>query len=434
LKVAYKTHRCSDITSEIAGTEVVLAGWVHRIRDLGSKKFIILRDGGGTVQVVASKNDLEEVSWRTVEELSPESVVQIRGVVRADPRAPGGVEVHAKSVVLLNRALPLPLDVSGKTPADLDTRLRERILDLRRDEMQAVFRIADTVLRVIRDFLRQRGFIEIFTPKIIAAATEGGANLFPVVYFGREAFLAQSPQLYKELLASVFERVFEIGPAWRAEESDTPYHLAEFISVDIEMAFADYNDVMRLLEELLKEIVTRVKDVNQNELKILRYSPPEIKLPLRRLTYLEALEILKSRGLNVKFGDDLGTPELRIIADELKEDVYFIVDFPTLTRPFYTKPKSSDQRLSESFDLVWRHLEIASGSTRIHEKQQLIESLKQRGLNPQSFEFFIKWFDYGMPPHAGWGLGFARLMLMLTGRSNVREVTLFPRDFKRLVP
>jgi len=430
----YKDLRAKDITPDLAGKLVRFSGWVHRIRDLGGKKFVLLRDATGLIQLTVSKDAVDECVWKTVEELTPESVIYVVAEVKADPRAPRGVELVPKSIEVLSLAKkPLPLDVSGKVKADLDTRLRNRPLDLRRLESLAIARICDTVLETIRRYLRSLGFVEVFTPKIIAAATEGGANLFPVIYFGKQAFLAQSPQLYKELLAGAFERVFEIGPAWRAEESDTPYHLAEFISVDIEAAFMDYNDVMNILEGLVKEVVKEVQKRNSEDLEILKWSPPEVR-EIPRITYTEALEELRRAGLDIKFGDDIGTPELRVLHQRLGYELVFIKEFPSSSRPFYTKPKEDDPELSESFDLVWRHLEIASGSSRIHRKEQLLEEMKKRGLNPQSFEFFVKWFDYGMPPHAGWGLGLSRFLLMLTGRSNVKEVTLFPRDKKRLVP
>jgi len=428
----YRSHFITDISPELDGKEVIVAGWVHLIRDLGGKKFVILRDKTGLGQIVVEKNSN---AYKTAEELTQESVIQVRGVVKADKRAPRGVEVHANEIIVLNKAkAPLPLDVSGKVKADIDTRLRERVLDLRRQEMQAIIKIQSLVLKAFRETLYKEGFVEIFTPKIIAAATEGGAQLFPVIYFGREAFLAQSPQLYKELMAGVIERVFEIAPAWRAEESDTPFHLSEFISMDVEMAFADYNDVMQLLEKIVYNIVTTVKEQAKEELKILNYEPPNVTLPLKRLAYTEAIEILRGKGYNMKFGDDIGTPELRILNEELKEDLYFITDWPSETRPFYTKSKNENPQLSESFDLVYRFLEIASGSTRNHKKEVLEQKLKEKGLKPESFEFFLKWFDYGMPPHAGFGMGLQRLMVMLTGIQSVKEITLFPRDKKRLVP
>jgi len=430
----YKSVRAAEIDPSMDGVEVKFAGWVHRVRDLGGKKFVLLRDGSGLIQMTVSKDQVSEDVWKVVEELTPESVVFVKARVRKDPRAPRGVEIVPMHIEVLSVAKkPLPLDVSGKVKADLDTRLRNRPLDLRRLEMQAVERICDTTLSTIRRYLRSLGFVEVFTPKIIAAATEGGANLFPVFYFGRQAFLAQSPQLYKELLAGAFERVFEIGPAWRAEESDTPYHLAEFISVDIEAAFMDYHDVMNILEGVVKEVIKEVRRRNEEDLKVLKWDLPEIK-EIPRISYEEALEELRKAGLDLKFGDDIGTPELRVLHSRLGYELLFITDFPSAARPFYTKPRDDRPELSESFDLVWRHLEIASGSTRIHSKEQLVAEIEKRGLSVQSFEFFVKWFDYGMPPHAGWGLGLSRFLLMLTGRSNVKEVTLFPRDKKRLVP
>ncbi len=435
METKFKSVRCRDVTPLLKGKTVTVSGWVHQIRDLGGKKFIVLRDGSGVIQVTISKSEASRDVLEAVESVTLESVVQVKGIVKEDPRAPRGVEISPVEFKILNLAKkPLPLDVSGKVGADIDTRLRERVLDLRRAEMMSIARIGDKALEVIREVLRSEGFIEIFTPKIIATATEGGANLFPVIYFGREAFLAQSPQLYKELLAASFERVFEIAPAWRAEESDTPYHLAEFISVDIEAAFMDYEDVMKILEKVIYEVVKAIKKENADDLKTLGYDLPDISLPIPRISYVDAIKILQGKGMDIKFGDDLSTPEQRVLASVLDTQLYFITEFPTRIRAFYTKPKDDDAEISESFDLVWRFLELASGSSRIYRKEQLIEALRSRGLNVENFQFFIKWFDYGMPPHAGWGLGFSRLMMMLTNRGSVKEVTLFPRDKKRLTP
>ncbi len=376
------------------------------------------------------QKDLVELFYN----LTQESTVSVVGTVKADARAPGGFEIVPSEIVVHSLAkAPLPLDVSGKVPADFDTRFRERILDLRREESRAIFKIISVALRAIREELYEMGFIEVFTPKIVAAATEGGAALFPVAYFGREAYLAQSPQLYKELLAGAFERVFEIAPAWRAEESDTPYHLSEFISVDVEMAFTNYEGVMNVLERVIKRVVKDVKEVASKELQILKYEPPDVRIPVKRITYAEAVRLLNESGEKIELGEDISTPHLRRLSELIDEEVYFIVDWPDKARPFYTMPKD-DGVFSESFDFVWRNLEIASGSTRVHSKDLLIKRLTERGLNPDNFSFFLKWFDYGMPPHAGWGMGLARLGLMLTGVKNVREVTTFPRDKKRLFP
>lgn len=430
----YRTHLSSEINESMAGQEVIIAGWIHLKRDLGGKKFLIIRDKDGYIQVVINKKEQPELA-ELFYELTPESTVSVRGIVKLDKRAPNGYEIIPKEIIVHSRArAPLPLDVSGKVPADIDTRLRERVLDLRREESRAYFKIISVALRAIREELYRRGFIEIFTPKIIATATEGGAALFPVAYFGKEAYLAQSPQLYKELMAGAFERVFEIAPAWRAEESDTPYHLAEFISIDIEMAFADYNTVMEILENIVYRAVKAVKEECTKELNIINYEPPEVKLPLKRFKYTEVVKILQEAGFDIKVGDDIGTPELREFHKIIGEELFFIIDWPSEAKPFYTMPKKDDERFTESFDLNWKFLELASGSTRIHVKDLLIKRLKEKGLNPESFRYFLKWFDYGMPPHAGWGMGLGRFALMLTGARNIREVTLFPRDKKRLTP
>ncbi|MEM1623423.1 MAG: aspartate--tRNA(Asn) ligase [Sulfolobales archaeon] len=428
----YRTHLSSELGPHLDGSDVVIAGWVHAKRDLGGKKFLLVRDKDGIIQVVLSKEQKELVEM--FHKLTLESTISVVGKVRVDSRAPGGCEIVPTKIVVHSLAkTPLPLDVSGKVPADIDTRFRERVLDLRRDKSRAIFRILSVALRAIREELYSMGFIEVFTPKIVAAATEGGASLFPVAYFGREAYLAQSPQLYKELLAGAFERVFEIAPAWRAEESDTPYHLSEFISVDVEMAFANYEDAMSVLERVVARAVKEVKEVATRELQVLNYEPPDFKPPAKRITYMDALRVLAEAGEKVNLGEDLSTPHLRKLSNLIEEDVYFIVDWPDKARPFYTMPKN-DGMFSESFDFVWNYLEIASGSTRVHEKDLLIKRLEERGLNPENFDFFLKWFDYGMPPHAGWGMGLARLGLMLTGAKNVRELTTFPRDKRRLVP
>jgi len=427
-----RTHFVVQLSPELEGKEVTLAGWVHNLRDLGGKKFILLRDKSGIGQIVVDKNS---PSFEITKSLSLESVIQVKGRVRADKRAPRGVEVASEEIKVLSYAkAPLPLDVADKVKADIEVRLKERLLDLRRQEMQAVIKIQSSAVKVFRETLYKNDFLEVFTPKIIATGTEGGAQLFPVLYFGKEAFLAQSPQLYKELLAGAVERVFEVAPAWRAEESDTPYHLAEFVSMDVEMAFADYNDVMKIVEEIVVNVLDYVAKNHQVELEILNHRLPSVIRPIKRVTYSEAIEILKSQGIQIKFGDDIGTPESRVLNKVLEQDLYFITDWPAAARPFYTKRREGNPELSESFDLVYRWLELVSGSSRNNTRDVLERELSSRGLNPKSFEFFLKWFDYGMPPHAGFGMGLQRFMLMLTGQQSVKEVSLFPRDKKRLVP
>ncbi|MCX8204820.1 MAG: aspartate--tRNA(Asn) ligase, partial [Candidatus Nezhaarchaeota archaeon] len=288
------------------GLRVKLYGWVHSIRDLGKVCFIILRDKDGLTQLVASQHAMGDEAFSLVKKLRREFVVAVEGTVKHTPRAPGGAEVHVEKLEVMNEAhVPLHLEPDRRVRLDLDTRLDERMLDLRRLENQAIFKICHVVLSVARRFLEEHGFIEVHTPKIIATATEGGAALFPVAYFEREAFLAQSPQLYKEQLAAVFERVYEIGSLFRAEESQTDRHLSEYVGIDIEAAFSDEEDVMKILEEMVRRIIAEVASRCQRELASIDRKLEVPSLPFRRLSYDEVIEMLRRRGVDIKWGLDL---------------------------------------------------------------------------------------------------------------------------------
>ncbi|MEM3908242.1 MAG: aspartate--tRNA(Asn) ligase, partial [Nitrososphaerota archaeon] len=345
-----------------------------------------------------------------------------------------GAELKASNLVVLSRAAEsLPYDVVGKVKATMNTRLENRILDLRRPEHRAIFLIGDTVLSACREYLRSLGFVEVRTPRIIATATEGGASLFEVKYFDKTAYLAQSPQLYKEELVTVFERVFEIGPFFRAEESHTRRHISEFTSVDIEAAFLNYEGVMKILEELIVYVIEKVISERNRELKLLGVSLKVPKIPFLRISYDEALRELEDLGLKKKWGDDFTTQELRLLGSK-HLGFYFITHFPTATKPFYIKPSDRDESVSESFDLMYQWLELSSGGTRISDRKLLESRIREQGLNPDAFRYHLKVYDYGMPLHAGWGLGFERLLMVLTRKTNIRETILFPRDKFRLTP
>jgi aspartyl-tRNA synthetase len=429
-----RTHFSTEVTAELAGTEVILMGWVGDIRDLGGLKFFILHDVKGSIQVTAPKAKVSKQVLDKIDALTAESVVAVKGKVAAVEQAPRGVEVVPQEIRILNiAAAPLPLDPSGRIKADLDTRLDARMLDLRRSRQQAIFKIRHKVLQVVREFLLSKNFIEVNTPKIVATATESGAALFPISYFEREAFLSQSPQLYKEVLTSCFDRVFEIGPIFRAEEHDTTRHLNEVTSIDIEAAFATQDDVMDILEELLVHVFRQVKKECIEELAVLKHELVEPKTPFPRITYDEALRMLDGAGVKVPWGEDLPTPAERKLG-ELIADAYFIVDWPTTIKPFYIMPREDNPELSYAFDLMYKDLELASGGTRIHQEELLIKQLKQKGLSPEHFESHLRNYRLGMVPHAGWGLGLDRLVMVLTGLENIREAVLFPRDRRRLTP
>jgi nondiscriminating aspartyl-tRNA synthetase len=423
-----------SVGPEDDGKDVEIFGWVQEIRDLGKIAFIIVRDATGICQVRVNPPTAGERLRNTLKEITQESAIHVRGRVSREHRAKLGVEVVAQSIELLGKAVsPLPYDTSGKVKAGMKTRLQHRILDLRRPEPRTIFKLASSVLKALREFLTMEGFIEVRTPRIIVSATEGGAELFEIKYFDRPAYLAQSPQLYKEQLVTVFERVFEIGPFFRAEPSHTGRHVSEFTSVDIEAAFADMEDVMNLLERLIVFTYKWVLDNNRRELETLGLDPRIPSTPFKRFTYDQVVETLNKMGAKVEWGEDLGTPHLRSLAKKYK-GYYFIVGFPTAVKPFYIQPSESDPRVSESFDLMYQWLELASGGTRVSDASLLRKRLEEKGLQPDSFADHLRVYDYGMPVHAGWGLGFERLMMVLTRKPNIREVILYPRDRFRLTP
>jgi len=432
-ELSHRTY-AGDVSPELDGKIVSLFGWVHEIRDLGKLVFIILRDVTGFCQVVFRSEELEKESVEELNNLTSESVVYVRGTVTKQPRSKLGVEVKGEKLKIISKAVPrLEYDPTGKVSAGLDVRLRYRILDLRRPEVKSIFIIASSVLRALREFFHSRGFVEVRTPKIIGSATEGGAELFEVKYFDKKAYLAQSPQLYKEQLTTVFEKVFEIGPFFRAEESHTRRHISEFTSVDIEQAFADMHDVMKTLEEAIVYVYEYLIRNNQKQLSQLGVSLKVPQLPFQRISYDEAVEILRGDGVEVRWGDDFGTPQLKALAKHYR-GYYFVTGFPSEIKPFYIQPNPKNPKVSESFDLMYQWLELASGGTRISDMELLRRKIVEKGLDPASFEDHIRVFGYGMPIHAGWGLGFERLMMVLTRKTNIREVILFPRDRFRLTP
>lgn len=429
-----KTHETTEIKPDLEGEETTLMGWVEDIRDLGGIKFFNLKDFEGKIQITAPESKVEKDILEKIDELNKESAISVKGKITKSEQAPGGVEVIPDEIRELNPAeTPLPLDPTGRVDADLGTRLDARLLDLRRPKPSAIFKIKHMSLQKMREYFISEGFQEVNTPKIVATATETGATLFPISYFEREAFLSQSPQLYKEILTGSFEKVFEIGPIYRAEEHDTSYHLNEVMSADIEMAFAEKEDVMEVLEGVVVETFKEIKENASEELETLEHDFEVPEKPLPRITYEEAIEMLNERGEEISWGEDFSIPEQRKLG-EIMEDPYFVVDWPTEMKPFYIKPQEDDPELSHAFDLLGREIELSSGGTRVHEKDLLVERLKESGLSPRQFKHHLKNFDWGLPPHAGFGLGVERLLMILTGTENIRECVLFPRDKKRLRP
>lgn len=430
-----RTNYSSEVKPEMDGEEVILMGWVHSIRALGKLVFIILRDREGTIQIVVPKQKVSEETFATAKKIGKEDVIAVKGKVVANEKAPNGFEVIPTEIRILNKAeTPLPLDPSEKVPADIDTRLDKRFLDLRRPKIQALFRMRSEMLKSVRNTFYEEGFIEVNTPKLVASATEGGTELFPISYFEKEAFLGQSPQLYKQMMmASGFDKVFEIGPIFRAEEHNTRRHLNEAISIDTEMSFSDDRDAMDVLEKVVYNTFVDVYENREKEIELLGI---DFKLPEKkfdRITYDEAVDIANSKGVEIEWGEDLSRAAEKAIGDEMG-DLYFITDWPSKTRPFYTLHDEKNPEICKAFDLMYKELELSSGAQRVHKYDLLVENIKSMGMNPEGFGTYLEAFKYGMPPHAGWGLGADRFMMILTCQENIRECVLFPRDRQRLTP
>ncbi|MBD3340198.1 MAG: aspartate--tRNA(Asn) ligase [Candidatus Lokiarchaeota archaeon] len=431
-----KTHYTKDINSELVGKEeIIVGGWVRNFRDLGGLKFINLQDKYGERQITLKKGVVSDHLFENLK-LGYQYCIMVKGKVKEFKKAPGGIEIIPSDIKILNMTPEkLPIDMTGETISELDLRLNNRALDLRSIRNQAIFSIRGEVLRAIREFLFKNDFTEITTPKIIGSATEGGTELFPIMYFDREAFLTQSAQLYKEQLSGVYERVFELSPCFRAEKSHTKRHLCEIFVLDIEMAFADMSDVLKTLEELIYYVIENIRKKNMSELKYLKMEEKTIlpEMPFPRYKYEELIELINLKfNLEVEFGEDISTEAYRELGKELT-GYYYITHWPMSIKPFYIMP-SKDPIYSESFDLQKGWLELTSGGTRVHNKQRLVEALEGQGLNPASFESHLKAFDFGMPPHAGVGLGIARWVTILCGLDDIREAVMYPRTPDRLSP
>ncbi|HKG70577.1 MAG TPA: aspartate--tRNA(Asn) ligase [Nitrososphaeraceae archaeon] len=431
-----RTHYSGEINSSLHNKEVIIMGWVSSIRDHGNILFIMIRDRYGDVQVIAKKSECTDEVLEQIRQIKEHTTLAVRGTIRSQPKAPRGAEViplELKVFSISKKAAPFM--VQDKASVGIDTRLDLRALDLRRNILQSIFHIRHATLDAIREILVRQGFIEVNTPKMISTATEGGAALFPIFYYDREAFLAQSPQLYKEQLTMAFENVFEIGPIFRAEPSRTNRHLSEAISIDVEKAFVDYTDMMELLERIILHIIASIKEKKKNDLQCLDLQLPGYKMPFPKFSYTTIIDQLQSIGERIRWGDDLSPQTMKNLSDERMNGFYFITDWPTSLKPFYVKPKYIErQEISESFDLMHGSLELSSGSTRINRKDELLQRMKMQGLNTQAFDYHLRLFDYGVPPHAGFGVGLERLLMAITKIDNIRDLTLYPRDIDRLVP
>jgi len=431
-------------TLEMVGKKVKLSGWIDTRRDHGKLIFMDLRDRSGQVQIVVIPD--KEDAHNIAKELRNEFVVEIEGLVKERPGGAGnenidigGIEIEVEKIKILSKTKEeLPIDISeDKMDLNLETLLNHRSLSLRNKRINTIFKIYAEIIKSYSEVSRKFGFLEIKSPKILSTATEGGANFFKIKYFDRDAFLAQSPQFYKQAGVSAFERVFEIGPVFRAEPHFTTRHVNEYISLDAEMGFIDsFEDIMSQLE---KTLIFMFKEISQNcqkELGLYDAEVPKIKT-IPRIKLTEALNIL-DKEFNKKMDKiDIDPEGERLICQWAKEkynsDFIFLTHYPSSIRPFYTMP-SKDPQYTESFDLLFGGVEITTGGQRIHNFDKLVESMKKHKLNPKDFEHYLDVFRYGMPPHGGWGMGSERIVQRLLGLDNIKETVLFPRDVKRLTP
>lgn len=426
-------------TVKVGDGVVTVNGWIQDTRNLGGISFIVLRDRFGTIQLTLPKKKLDPELFKSLTTLPRESVVSVTGEVKESNQTELGLEIIPSGFIVESQAAtPLPMGVIDMVNVEMDTRLNNRFIDLRKPEIRAVFELKSMMIQLIEEAVRENGFMQVYTPKISAAGAEGGAELFQVQYFDRPAYLAQSPQLYKQILmSSGFDRVFEIGPAFRAEHSNTNRHVTEFISFDGEMSWIEKEeDVMAMIETIIDHVLRGLKEKGQKQLAILG---KEINVPARPypiLTYAECLKIVNENGLPLKDGDDLGTEGEKIVGDIMGEkgiDLYFIAEYPEEAKPFYIMEKDGTP-YSFSFDLDYKGQEISSGGQREHRYDKLVARMEKKGLNPEDFRFYLDAFKFGMAPHGGWGIGVERLLVKMLDLGNIREAILFPRDPARLSP
>ena len=410
-------------------------GWTEEIRNLGGIKFIKLHTTSGDIQVTLPKKKVSPELFNKVDRITRQSALTVIGEMKKNKEAPGGMEIIPKEIEIVNLAeTPLPLEPSEKTPAELETRLDWRFLDFRTEKSLAIFKIQNEILRSFREYLIKNGFFEIQPPCIIASASEGGADLFKIPYFEKEAYLAQSPQLYKQMCAISLGKVFMSTPVWRAEKFNKPTHLNEIRQLDIEMAFIkSEEDAMKVLENVFVYILKSVQKNCKKELRSLNREIKIPKLPLKRVTYTEAIEGLKKQGEEIEWGDDFSKLQEEKLS-KIFGDVFFMKDWPTVIKAFYTMPNEKDNKICHAFDLIHNGLEIASGTQRIHIPDLLMKQIKRFNMSPEDFKYYIDCFRYGAPPHAGWSFGLERITMTITGMKNIRECCMFPRDRNRLTP
>ena len=434
-----ETSEISEIlTGELTGN-VKVNGFIHTIRDMGEVAFVVLRKREGLVQCVYE----EGITDISLKDLKEGMTVEAEGTLNAEERAPQGFEVRLNKVTILSvpkegSMMPLPIS-KWKLKTTLETKLNYRPISLRNIRERAIFKIQEGIIRGFRDFLYTQGFTEIRTPKIVAGNAEGGANVFKLEYFGEKAFLAQSPQFYKQTMVGVYDRVFEAAPVFRAEKHNTTRHLNEYTSLDFEMGYINgFEDIMAMETEILRYTFNLLSTQYAKEVKLLDVKLPDVsKIPAVRFDEAKQL-VAEKYDRKIKNPYDLEPEEEILIGKYFKEefnsDFVFVTHYPSKKRPFYAMDDPSDPKFTLSFDLLFKGMEITTGGQRLHDYEAQVAKMVERGMNPEDFTNFLMIHKHGMPPHGGLGIGLERLTMRLLDEQNVRETTLFPRDLSRLEP
>lgn len=417
---------------------VRLQGWLHKLRDQGEVNFLVLRDRAGIAQAVLGRDDLHPLQG-----LAVESVVELEGTVVAAPPAPGGYELHQVEVKIISPVVEVPpLELNKKVlKASLPTFLSNAVIGHRHPRQQAILKLSAGVMAGFRKTLSEMAFVEVQTPKLVGSATEGGANVYAVEHFGQVAYLAQSPQFYKQIMVGVFERVFEVGPVFRAEPHSTTRHTNEYVSLDVEFGFIeDHFSVMQVVESVICGILDHLRMSNSRELERLEITMPQIVQPFPWIHFRDAQELLTQEyGVVDAIGEPDLTPEHeRLLGTWALEthgsDYLFVVGYPMRKRPFYTHPDPTDSTYSNSFDLLFRGTELITGGQRLHLYEDYLAAVERMGYEVEPLSYYLDAFRYGMPPHGGFAIGLERFIMQLVGLDNIRLATLFPRDIHRLTP
>ncbi len=422
------------------GERILVTGWLHSWREMGGVSFLVLRDAWGTIQAVTET--AEELRPLREQQAGLESAISISGLVVAMAQAPGGVELHNLRVKVITPAHDTPVVPLNKPKlsAQIGTLLDHAVVTNRHPTRRAMLRLGAGAMQAFRAVLDEQRFTEIQTPKIVAGATESGANVFEINYFGRPAYLAQSPQFYKQIMVGVFERVYEVGPVFRAEPHDTTRHISEYVSLDVEIGFIENHfTVMALLRDVLAGILETFNTRYASDLHLLKVQMPTLLERIPHIHFSEAQELIyRLHGVDERSEPDLSPQGERWLgAWALKEfgsDFLYVTGYPTSKRAFYTYPDPERPEYSYSFDLLFRGMELVSGGQRLHRYEDYLAALAQRGLPVEPFQSYLDVFRYGMPPHGGFAIGLERLLMQLTGVPNIRLATTFPRDVMRLTP